>query len=58
MQKVVHGNAPQYTKDLMTASERLYVHGNKQFLPRTGTDIFNMSFLIGLFRMEQFTLIS
>ena len=30
MQKVVHGKAPQYLKDLMIPSERLHVHGNKQ----------------------------
>ena len=44
MQKVVHGKAPQYLKDLRIPSERLYVHGNKQLLPRTRTDIFNTSF--------------
>ena len=44
MQKVVHGKAPQYLKDLMIPSERLHVHGNKQLLPRTRTDIFNTSF--------------
>ena len=38
MQKVVHGKAPQYLKDLMIPSERLYVHGNKQLLPGTRTD--------------------
>ena len=32
MQKVVHGKAPQYTKDLIIPSERLHVHGNKQLL--------------------------
>ena len=41
---LVHGKAPQYLKDLMTTSERLYVHGNKQLLPRTRIDIFKMSF--------------
>ena len=44
MQMVVHGKAPQYLKDLMIPSERLHVHGNKQLLPRTRTDIFNTSF--------------
>ena len=33
MQKVVHGKAPHYLKDLMIPSERLHVHGNKQLLP-------------------------
>ena len=42
MQKVVHGKAP--LKDLMIPSERLHVHGNKQLLPRTRTDIFKTSF--------------
>ena len=28
MQKVVHGKAKQYLKDLMIPSERLHVHGN------------------------------
>ena len=36
MQKVVHGNAPQYTKDLMITSERLHVHGNKHICPEQG----------------------
>ena len=44
MQKVVHGKAPQYLKDLMIPSERLRVHENKQLLPRTRTDIFKTSF--------------
>ena len=44
MQMVVHGKAPQYLKDLMIPSERLHVHGNKQLLPRTRTDMFNTSF--------------
>ena len=44
MQKVVHGKAPQYLKDLMIPSERLHVHGNKQLLPRTRIDIFKTSF--------------
>ena len=44
MQKVVHGKAPQYLKDLMIPFERLHVHGNKQLLPRTRTDIFKTSF--------------
>ena len=50
MQKVVHGIAPQYLKDLMIPSERLHVHGNKQLLPRTRTDIFktNFSFSVAL----------
>ena len=44
LQKVVHGKAPQYLKDLMIPSERLHVHGNKQPLPRTRIDSFNRSF--------------
>ena len=44
MQKVVHGKAPQYLKDLMIPSQRLHRHGNKQLLPRTRTDIFKTSF--------------
>ena len=44
MQKVVHGKAPQYLKDLMIPFERLHVHGNKQLLPRTRIDIFKTSF--------------
>ena len=44
MQKVVHGKAPQYLKDLMIPSERLHVHENKQLLPRTRIDIFKTSF--------------
>ena len=47
MQKVVHGKAPQYLKDLMIPSERLHVHEtdiSKQLLPRTRIDIFKMSF--------------
>ena len=28
MQKVLHGKAPQYLKDLMVPSECLHVHGN------------------------------
>ena len=44
MQKVVHGKAPQYLKDLMFPSERFHVHGNKQLLPRTRIDIFKTSF--------------
>ena len=44
MQKVVHGKASQYLKDLMIPSERLHVHGNKQLLPRTRIDIFKTSF--------------
>ena len=43
MQKVVHGKTPQYLKDFMIASDRLHVHGNKQLLPRTRTDIFKTS---------------
>ena len=43
MQKVVHGKAPQYLKELMIPSERLHVHGNKQLLPRTRIDIFKTS---------------
>ena len=46
MQKVVYGKAPQYLKDLMIPSERLHVHGNKQLLPRTRTDIFKMRILL------------
>ena len=44
MQKVVHGKAPQYLKDLMSPSQRLHVHGNKQLLPRTKIGIFKTSF--------------
>ena len=44
MQKVVHGKAPQYLKDLMIPSERLRVHENKQLLPKTRIDIFKTSF--------------
>ena len=44
MQKVVHGKAPQYLKDLMIPFERLHVHGNKQLLPRTRIDIFKTGF--------------
>ena len=44
MQKVVHSKAPQYLEDLKIASERFHVHGNKQPLPRTRTDIFKTSF--------------
>ena len=44
MQKVVHGKSPQYLKDLMIPSKRLHVHGNKQLLPRTRTEIFKTSF--------------
>ena len=44
MQKAVHGKAPQYLKDLLIPSDRLHVHGNKQLLPRTRTDIFKTSF--------------
>ena len=44
MQKVVHGKAPQYLKDLMFPSQLLHVHGNKKPLPRTRTDIFKTSF--------------
>ena len=43
-QKVVHGKAPQYLKGPTIPSEHLHVHGNKQLLPRTRTDIFKMSF--------------
>ena len=43
-QKVVHGKAPQYLKDLMIPSGRLHVHGNKQLLPRARIDIFETSF--------------
>ena len=45
MQKVVHGKAPQYLKDLMVPSERLHVHGNKikQLLPWARIDIFKTS---------------
>ena len=46
MQKVVHGKAPQYMKDLMIPSERLHVHGNEQLLPRTRIDIFKTCFSI------------
>ena len=35
MQKVVHGKAPQYLKDLMIPSERLHVRGNS-FCPEQG----------------------
>ena len=42
MQKVVHGKAPRYLKDLMTPSECL--HGNKQILSRTRIDMFKRSF--------------
>ena len=48
MQMVVHGKAPQYLKDLMIPSERLHVHGNKQLLPRTRTDIFKTSFSLSV----------
>ena len=41
MRKVVHDKAREYLKNLRIASERLHVHGNKQLLPRTRTDIFN-----------------
>ena len=44
MQKVVHGKAPQYLKDIMIPSERLHVHGNKQLLSRTRIGIFKTSF--------------
>ena len=44
IRKVVHGKAPQYLKDLMIPSEHLHVHGNKQLLRRTKTDIFKTSF--------------
>ena len=44
MQKIVHGKAPQYLKDLMIPSQRLHLHGNKQRLPRTRIDIFKTSF--------------
>ena len=44
MQKVVHSKAPWYLKDLMIPSEHLHIHGNKQLLPRTRTDIFKTSF--------------
>ena len=44
MQKVVHGKAPQYLKNLMIPSESLHVHGNKQLLPRTRIDIFKTCF--------------
>ena len=46
IQKVVHGKAPQYLKDLMFPFERLHVHGNKQLVPRTRIDIFKMSFTL------------
>ena len=36
MQKVVHGKAPQYLKDLMIPSERLHVHGNNSFCSEQG----------------------
>ena len=42
--KVVHGKASQYLKDLPIPSELLHLHGNKQFSPRTKTDIFLTSF--------------
>ena len=44
MQKVFHGKAPQYLKDLMIPSQRLHLHGSKQLLPRTRIDIFKTSF--------------
>ena len=44
MQKVFHGKAPQYLKDLMIPSQRLHLHGSKQLLPRTRIDIFKSSF--------------
>ena len=44
MQKVVHGEAQQYLKDLKIPSECLHVHGNKQTLPRTRIDIVKTSF--------------
>ena len=44
MQKVVHGKAQQYLKDLMIPSERLHFYGNKQLLPRTRIDFFKTSF--------------
>ena len=44
MRKVVHGKAAQYLKDFIIPSERLHVHGNKQLLPRTRTDIFKTRF--------------
>ena len=28
LEKIVHGKAPQYRKDLIIPSERLHVHGN------------------------------
>ena len=37
MQKVVHGKAPQYLKDLMIPSQRLHLHSNKQLLPKQGS---------------------
>ena len=52
MQKVAHGKAPQYLKDLMIPSKRDHVHGNKQLSPRARTDIFKMSLLFWLFSVE------
>ena len=44
MQKVVHSKTLQYLKHLMIPFECLYIHGNKQLLPKTRTDIFKKSF--------------
>ena len=43
MQKIVHGKARQYLKDLMVPSERLHVNGNKRLLPGK-IDVFKKSF--------------
>ena len=51
-QKVVHGKAPQYPKDLEIPSERLHIHGNKQLLPRTRIDIFKRVSPFRLFSVE------
>ena len=40
MQKVAHGKAPQYPKDLMIPFERLHIYGNKQLSPRARIDFF------------------
>ena len=52
MQKVVHGKAPQYLKDLMIPSERL--HGNKQLLPRTRIESLKRSFSFSVSRFQFF----
>ena len=43
MQKIIHGKASQYLKDLMIPSKRFPVHGNKQILPTTRIAIFKTS---------------